>query len=168
MKPRKQPLETPEILLGTSLPQRVAEEEGLEGGEGGGEGDRLLRAFEEGGEAGGEGNVGADGAGDGFLELGGMGRFAEKAGFTFVEAVLEGAVAAGAVGVEEVVVVLVALPDGGNDGAVADNRAGDVFPDLQPIMVVQVQDAGEVAGIAHVHRVGQGANAQGRRIGPRL
>ena len=168
MKPRKQPLETPEKRLGTSLPQRVAEEEGLEGGEGGGEGDRLLRAFEEGGEAGGEVDVGTGGAGDGFLEFGGVGRFAEEAGFAFAEAVLEGAVAAGAVGVQEVVVVLVALPDGGNDGAVADNRAGDVFPDLQPIMVVQVQDAGEVAGIAHVHRVGEGTDAQGRRISPCL
>ena len=102
MKARKRPLETPEKRLGTSLPQRVAKEEGLEGGEGGGEGDRLLRAFEEGGEAGGEGNVGAGGAGDGFLELGGMGRFAEKAGFAFAEAVLEGMIAAGAVGVQEV------------------------------------------------------------------
>ena len=102
MKARKQPLKTPEKLLGTSLPQRVAEQEGLEGGEGGGEGNRLLRAFEEGGEAGEEGNVGAGGAGDGFLEFGGVGRFAEKAGFTFTEAVLEGAVAAGAVGVQEV------------------------------------------------------------------
>ena len=62
----------------------------------------MLRAFEEGGETGGEGNVGAGGAGDGFLELGGVSRFAEEAGFAFAEAVLECAVAAGAVGVQEV------------------------------------------------------------------
>ena len=151
-----------EFTLEGILPQCVAEEEGLEGGEGGGEGDGVLRAFEEGGETGGEGNVGAGGAGDGFLEFGGVGRFAEEAGFAFVEAVLEGTVAAGAVGVQEVACILVALPDGGEDGSVTHDRAGDVFPDFQPIMVVQVQDAGKVAGIAHVHRVGQGADAQGR------
>ena len=77
----------------------------------------MLRAFEEGGGAGGEGNVGAGGAGDGFLELGGMRRFAEETGFAFAEAVLERAVAAGAVRVQEVAVFLVALPDGGDDGA---------------------------------------------------
>ena len=151
-----------------TLSQRVAEEVGLQGGEGGGEGNGLLGTREEGGEAGGEGNVGAGGAGDGFPELGGVGRFAEEAGFAFVEAVLEGAVAAGAVRVQEVAVFLVALPDGGDDGTVAHDCAGDVFPEVQPAVAVQVQDAGEVAGIAHVHRVGEGADAQGRRVGARL
>ena len=150
------------------LSQRVAEEVGLEGGEGGGEGDGLLGPAQEGGEAVGEGNVGASGAGDGLLELGGMRRFAEKAGFAFAEAVLEGAIAAGAVRVQQVAVFLVALPDGGDDGSVAYDGAGDVLPDVQPVVGVQVQDAGEVAGIAHVHRVGEGTEAQGRHVGARL
>ena len=151
-----------------ALPQGVAEEVGLEGGEGGGEGDGLLGPLEEGGEAGGKGNVGAGGAGDGFPELGGMGRFAEEAGFAFSEAVLEGAVAAGPVRVQEVTGFLIALPDGGDDRTVAHDGAGDVFPDVFPLVVVQVQDAGEIAGIAHVHRIGQGADAEGRHVGSRL
>ena len=128
----------------------------------------MFGAGEEGGEAVGEGEVDAGGAGDGFPELGGMSRFAEEAGFAFVEAVLEGTVAAGAVRVQEVAGFLVALPDGGEDGAVAHDRAGDVFPDVQPLAAVQVQDPGEVAGIAHVHRVGEGAETQGGGVGARL
>ncbi len=150
------------------LPQRVAEEVGLEGGEGGGEGNGSLGSREEGGEPVGEGNVGAGGAGDGFLELGGMGRFAEKSGFPFAEAVLERPVAAGAVRVQEVAGFLVTFPDGGEDSAVTYDGAGDVFPDFQPVVAVKVQDAGEVAGIAHVHRIGEGAEAHRRHVGARL
>ena len=97
-----------------------------------------------------------------------MGRFAEKTGFPFAEAVLEGPVAAGAVRVQEVAGFLIALPDGGEDGPVAYDGAGDVFPYLQPVVAVQVQDTGEIARVAHVHRIGEGTEAQGRHVGARL
>ena len=153
---------------GYALPQRVAEEESLEGGEGGGEGDGLLRAGEESGEAVGEGNVGSGGAGDGFPELGRMGRFAEKAGFAFLKSVFQGSVATGTVRVQEVAGFLIALPDGGDDRSVAYDGAGNVLPDRFPLLVVQVQDTGEIARIAHVHRIREGADAVGRRVGARL
>ena len=150
------------------LPDPIRKKEGLEGIEVGGEGSGLLLAGEEGGEAGREVHVNAGGAGDGFKELGGVGGFAEETGFAFVETVLEGAVAAGAVRVQEVAVIGQALADRGDDGAVAHDRAGDVLADVFPLVAVQVQDAGEVAGIAHVHRIGQGADAGPGRIGTRL
>ena len=151
-----------------TLPNPVRKQEGLEGREGGGEGDGLFVAGEEGGEAGGELEVPADGAGDGFPELGGMGGFAEEAGFAFVEAVLEGTIAAGAVRIQEVAGFGQALADCGYDRSVAHDRAGDVLPDFRPLMAVQVQDAGEVTGITHVHRVREGADAGHRHIGARL
>ena len=94
--------------------------------------------------------------------------FAEETGLAFTKAVLEGTVAAGAVRVQEVAGFGQALPDGVHDGAVAHDRAGDVLADVRPPVAVQVQDAGEVAGIAHVHCIRERADAGHRHIGARL
>ena len=132
------------------------QEELLEGMEVVGHGDGLLLALHEGGEAGGDFHVGVADVVHYLLELGWVCGFQEEAYLAGAKAVLQCLVSAGTMGVELVARLAEALAHGGGNLLVGVCGTGDVLGDGLVAMAIEVQDAGKVAGVAHVHGIGDG------------
>ena len=152
----------------------MCHEVGLEVGEVGGEGDALLLAAHEGLQLLGDGEVDAEDAVYGVLEFCWMCGLEEDACFIIVQLFLQRAVAAGTVGVEDVAGAGVAVAHGLGDLVVGVGGAGDERPCFTPFCqggeglrdvarfqnrlhigtAVEVEDAGEVGGVADVHGIG--------------
>lgn len=141
-----------------------AEEELFEVGEGGGELHALLCAFDEGFELLGNLDGVAYDVVHGVLELGGVGCLEEYAHFVRLGEVAEGLVAAGAVGVEEVAVLAMHALDGVGNLVVGVVDSGDVGDDCLVVGAVEVENAGEIRGVAHVHSVGDGGHRGARPV----
>ena len=128
------------------------------------EGDGLLGAVHESGEAGRNVHGRADDTFDRIFELGGMGGFAEEAHFPGAEALLQRAVAACAVGIQQIAGAGETVLDGLSNLIIRVGRSRNVFPYRLHVMAVQIPDAGEVARIADVHCVGDGADGRTRTV----
>ena len=141
----------------------LAHEELFEVGKAAGHGDALLGAFHEGLQAGGDGHVDAQDGVDLLLELGGVGGLAEDAGLAGLQLLFQGAIAAGTVGIENVARLGIAAAHGLDDLLVAiggsADETGDALVGLgggdTAVLAVEINDAGKVGWIAHVHGVGQ-------------
>ena len=87
-----------------------------------------------------------------------MGRFEEDARFAVAQSVAQRAVAAGAVRIEQVARAGESVGHRGADLVVVAAERRDVGAQRVERTAVEVEDAGEVVRVAHVHRVGQRRN----------
>ena len=100
----------------------------------------------------------ADGAGDGLGEFGGMRRGQDdplRVAVILLREALPAQHADGGVRIEDVVVLLLDVVHDAQRFLVAEAAAPDVMADGAKIVVVEIDDAREIARISHVHRVGE-------------
>ena len=93
------------------------------------------------------------------LELRRVGCFAEDSGLSRQQLFVQGAVAAGTMGIQDVSVLFVASCHSFFDLCVFIGRAADLLPDGLPRLVVEIVDSGEIARRSYVHCIGYGLDA---------
>ena len=118
-------------------------------------GNTLFLSLHEGSEAIGDLDVDAEDLVHLLLELGRMGRLAEDTNLAFLKTFDERLITTGTMRIEDILRIGIALAHGLTDLVVAVGGATDERGDAFVALAIEVVDAGEVRGIAYVHRIGE-------------